>query len=357
MKRVFNISKKKHDDINDWYKIFGCNRKTAEWLSMNVFNCEIFISTHAVDSELWALNYNTMFKKIIHSKNIRNYAEWMKGGWSKSGSWEKPKEVLWSTKSGKVHEDASVIWQYAQNKYLCGCCDSIVDYKSFYNYFAFQKSNEMCKESRLNWVFLIDTSGSMSRHWILVQLAITALFNAVSNRNGVIHIMNCADKTETVADYIRCGDIAAFCAALERVEAFGGFDDQNALKTALKKAEDNIDDDADCHVFMFTDEDKQEVCDTSRYTIINFDCDTKYKNSNSNTLYIFQPSDIYRFLSAEFSAERIESDRRLISSATRDKIHKLLNIPNEYIPTETYGALYKCLERVLGRVKENNECK
>lgn len=285
MSWVFRLTEKQKENLQNYYYSFGCTRAEAEKLSSMAFGFPVIIDNSRTESDAWeidcsvpdltdkvggmcvasALPRNTPEPAKIPVRRMKSddriFASWLRGGWSRTGFWEKTRTVNDEDEQLCQPEPESSILNYWNNSAVywnymnknrrridkrlldqCelefeGCDDSA-------NCIKMEKlpctvsvvRKQECEKVKLSviqsvssrdsevrhHIFMIDVSGSMGCRLVLVQLAIVALFKSIGE-GDLVTIVSYADAFREIASELKAGDMDTFLNALTKLNWVGGY--------------------------------------------------------------------------------------------------------------------------------------
>lgn len=117
------------------------------------------------------------------------------------------------------------------------------------------RGKKVDKDVSQNLAFLVDVSGSMEDNWILVQMSLASIMSKLK-KGDHMSVISYSDKTETVAEKMKCGDFDDYVKVILAIDGIGGCTrGSKGLEKAYSYISDNFDKDANNRVFIFTDGD------------------------------------------------------------------------------------------------------
>lgn len=264
MSRTFRVSKDKKEEIKKSYIKYGCTKEEAEYYSSHVFDYNLTVEEQSVFPNAWEIecqSENVPKIERVNRKN-QNYVSWLKGGWSRSGYWEKGIENTVDLKCGtgmpvrpqykrniEIGNSLSY-WNYMKKNErnveqqflnpqdfvfvsetdsinrtrmkkipieIGACADNEYLHLSVQ---VVERANKSKK--RVNHVFAVDVSGSMGCRLILVQLSMVALFHSL-NETDTVTILTYSENCQLVDEYIPANDSLRFQRAISDIKIAGGY--------------------------------------------------------------------------------------------------------------------------------------
>lgn len=277
MNRVFRISPKRKEKLKHCYMEYGCSKEEAERYSGMVFDIPVLVDDDMSETEAWETDFEAGLSRkpvteddrgIVQTEGIRNikrdvrvYASWSKGGWSRAGFWEKTEPAYeregvpvdaadpvnmknpwgnsysyWSyLKRNERKIDSalidpwdillrdasqSIMWKSMQ-KLPCRIA-ALSGGSSMHIRLCADIEADSKDRVRRGHVFLLDVSGSMGCRLMLAQLNMVAMFNSLDIQDSVT-VMTYSDDCRIMDHIIPVSDRERFFKAVSHISAIGGY--------------------------------------------------------------------------------------------------------------------------------------
>lgn len=261
--RIFRVSRKKKEEIRNYYKLYGCTDDEAEYYSGRIFDYDLMEDDRVPFSDAWEIDCQSSVSAPVQiaASSLPRYGSWIKGGWSRSGYWDKfpaqknrgenceKKSV--SLKQWYVGDGNSFsYWKYMKKNnreidyQLINIQDFIFESETEresqvyikklplsvsacendkYLHLMIQTEEKNNYEKKpVNHVFMADVSGSMGCRLILMQMSMVALFNSL-NEDDTVTIITYSEHCKLIDKYIPASDKNRFQKAVSSIKITGGY--------------------------------------------------------------------------------------------------------------------------------------